>query len=63
MKGIISKKLCKLIYFCLIGKKGHFYYIKYELFISKQFLNNMQFFLEKTPFLKFIGLRKGLTLI
>ena len=31
-KGIISKILYKLIYFCLIDKKGHFYYIKYQLF-------------------------------
>ena len=31
--GIISKILCKLIYFCLIDKKGRFYYIKYQLFI------------------------------
>ena len=32
-KAIISKILNKLIYFCLIDKKGHFYYIKYQLFI------------------------------
>ena len=33
MEGIISKILYKLICFCLIGKKGHFYYIKYQFFI------------------------------
>ena len=32
-KGIFSKTVYKLIYFCLMGKKRRFYYKKYQLFI------------------------------
>ena len=32
-KGLFSKTLYNLIYFCLIDKKGRFYYIKDQLFI------------------------------
>ena len=48
-KSIFSKTLYKLIYFSLIDKEGRF--------------TKVVFFLENIPFLKFVGLRKGLTLI
>ena len=62
-KGIFTKTMYKLINFCLIDKKGRFYYIKYQIFILKPFLNGLQFFFENIPFFKFVGLRKALSLI
>ena len=61
MKGIISKILYKLLYFCLIDKKRSFLLYKIPTSYLKTIFK--QFFLEIIPFIKFVGLRKGLTLI
>ena len=64
MKGIISKKNCKLFENCFfLNKKFVFYIVKMTLFVCQTKKINLYNTLEIIPFIKFVGLRKGLTLI